>query len=96
MSYTKNETLDKELLALQDILSFCKGRMELDIDKASLAAYRDVKYLVRQHINILNTNKKVDFLDDCLLKLKDKDLGILGKASIIQIEELIEELKNRN
>lgn len=41
-----------ELLALNDILSFCRGRMKLDLDESARHAFRDVIYLTKQHINI--------------------------------------------
>ena len=41
-----------ELLALEDILSFCRGRMKLNLDEGARHAFRDVIYLTKQHINI--------------------------------------------
>ena len=43
---------DNELLALKDILSFCEERLKLITDKKVKTGYRDIKYLVKQHINI--------------------------------------------
>ena len=44
------------LSSLKDIKSFCEGRMKLlnDTSNSAYLAYRDVKYLVNQHIKISN------------------------------------------
>jgi hypothetical protein len=45
------ETVQNSVIALKDIESFIEGRMKCAIPVQMLGAYRDVLFLVRQHIN---------------------------------------------
>lgn len=48
------DTPDKALIALKDLESFCKSRMEHIGDNATAVyAYRDVLFLIRQHIRAI-------------------------------------------
>jgi hypothetical protein len=52
--YTENTV--NPLTALKDIESFCKSRKELVTNDFMKAAFRDVLFLVRQHIHNLKDN----------------------------------------
>lgn len=54
---------DNELIALNDIISFCEGRLRLTISKEVKTGYRDVKFLARQHRNLIkgDTMKGTNF-----------------------------------
>lgn len=55
--------MDPQLRALEDIKSFCSGRME--INNHLRPAYRDVKGLVLQHIRAIKFNRSDVPCGDC-------------------------------